>query len=223
MAGRVPKAGKPREALRRRNRPEEWVALPPECTLKPPAWPLDSRPPLRRIFGRGCGRCRLLRSGGSRRVEPSIVARYVRLALSKPEHASVGRLETELGLTPAALARLRLFVEAPEPEPERRTRSVRTSDEGEEMSELGLEVLRWAHRYLPSPSDPSKPLVLTDAQAEFVLDFYEGDEDGTFVYRRAALEGPKGIGKVAVWARFSRWRSSPGRRRRRSRGCRSPR
>jgi hypothetical protein len=49
-------------------------------------------------------------------VEPSIVGRYCRLALERPEHASVGRLETELGLTPAALSRLRLVVETPEPE-----------------------------------------------------------------------------------------------------------
>jgi len=47
-------------------------------------------------------------------IEPMIVARYVRLALSKPEHASVSRLESELGLTPAALQRLRLVVEEPE-------------------------------------------------------------------------------------------------------------
>ena len=56
------------------------------------------------------------------------------------------------------------------------------------MSELGLEVLRWAHRYLPSPSDPSKPLVVTDPQAEFVLEFYERDDDGRFIYRRFGTE-----------------------------------
>jgi hypothetical protein len=50
------------------------------------------------------------------RVEPSVVARYVRLAVGKPEHASVSRLETDLGLTPAALLRMRLVVEQPEPE-----------------------------------------------------------------------------------------------------------
>ncbi len=51
-------------------------------------------------------------------VEPTIVARYVRLALERPEHASVAKLESELGLTPAAMLRLRLLVETPEPEPE---------------------------------------------------------------------------------------------------------
>jgi phage terminase large subunit-like protein len=68
------------------------------------------------------------------------------------------------------------------------------------VSELGLEVLRWAYRYLPSPSDPSKPLVLTDPQARFVLDFYERDDAGDFVYRRAALEGSKGSGKSPLGA-----------------------
>jgi hypothetical protein len=52
------------------------------------------------------------------RIEPSVVARYVRLALEMPAHASVSRLETDLGLTPAALLRMRLVVEEPEPEAE---------------------------------------------------------------------------------------------------------
>lgn len=118
MAGRVPKAGKPREALRRRNRPEEWVALPPVCTLKPPAWSLGSASKDEKELWARLWRLPVAAFWHETAVEPSIVSRYVRLALSKPEHAAVGRLETELGLTPAALARLRLFVETPEPEPE---------------------------------------------------------------------------------------------------------
>jgi hypothetical protein len=47
-----------------------------------------------------------------------VVARYVRLAMERPEHATVGQLERELGLTPAAMLRMRLVVERPEPEPE---------------------------------------------------------------------------------------------------------
>jgi hypothetical protein len=49
-------------------------------------------------------------------LEPSIVARYVILAISKPEHASVTQLENALGLTPAAMLRMRLIVEQPEPQ-----------------------------------------------------------------------------------------------------------
>ena len=43
-------------------------------------------------------------------------APHVRLAVSNPEHASTLKLMSELGLTPAALLRLRLVVEVPEPE-----------------------------------------------------------------------------------------------------------
>jgi hypothetical protein len=39
-----------------------------------------------------------------------VIARYVSLSVSKPEHATVGRLESELGLTPAAMLRMRLVV-----------------------------------------------------------------------------------------------------------------
>ncbi|HEV8105560.1 MAG TPA: hypothetical protein VGP69_17650 [Gaiellaceae bacterium] len=41
---------------------------------------------------------------------------------------------------------------------------------------------------------------MTDEQAEFVLAFYEIDLDGVYVYRRAALQGPKGLGKSPLGA-----------------------
>ena len=50
------------------------------------------------------------------KIEPSVIARYVRLSLAKPEHATVSKLESDLGLTPAAMLRMRLVVEVPEPE-----------------------------------------------------------------------------------------------------------
>ena len=49
------------------------------------------------------------------------------------------------------------------------------------MSTRGFEVLRWSHRYLPSPSDASQPLVLSDEQAAFVLEFYRVDAAGEYV------------------------------------------
>jgi hypothetical protein len=49
-------------------------------------------------------------------VAASVIARYVTMSLQKPEHATVGQLERELGLTPAAMLRMRLVVETPEPE-----------------------------------------------------------------------------------------------------------
>ena len=53
-------------------------------------------------------------------LEPPIVATYVTLSQRKPEHASVLRLATELGLTPASILRMRLVVEQPEPTGSRR-------------------------------------------------------------------------------------------------------
>ena len=49
-------------------------------------------------------------------TDPSVVAMYVTLSERKPEHASVLKLATELGLTPASMLRMRLVVEQPEPE-----------------------------------------------------------------------------------------------------------
>jgi hypothetical protein len=117
MAGRIPKAGKPREELRRRNRPEEWTVLPAEgCALAAPAWP-TAKPskPEADLWAR-LWRLPVAAWWHEQSVEPFVVARYVRLALERPEHATVSRLEGELGLTPAALLRLRLVVEHPEPE-----------------------------------------------------------------------------------------------------------
>src|SRR5712691_6331606 len=49
-------------------------------------------------------------------TEPTVVARYVRLAVSKPALATLSRLESDLGLSPAAMLRLRLMIEPPEVE-----------------------------------------------------------------------------------------------------------
>ncbi len=68
------------------------------------------------------------------------------------------------------------------------------------MSTRGFEVLEWSHAFLPSPSDPSQPLVLSDEQARFVVDFYETDDSGVYVYRRGALQAPKGWGKSPLGA-----------------------
>jgi hypothetical protein len=67
------------------------------------------------------------------------------------------------------------------------------------MRSRGYDVLAWAHRYLPSPSDRSQPLVLSDEQAKFVVDFYTLDEDA-YLYRRGAWQAPKGAGKSPLGA-----------------------
>ncbi len=68
------------------------------------------------------------------------------------------------------------------------------------MSSRGLEVLRWSHRFLPSPADPRAPLVLSDEQARFVVAWYETDDRGAYVHRRGAIECPKGWGKSPLGA-----------------------
>jgi hypothetical protein len=65
---------------------------------------------------------------------------------------------------------------------------------------LGWQVLDWMYRYLPSPADSTKPLVLTDEQARIVLDWYELDEEGEFAHRRGRLEMAKGWGKSPLLA-----------------------
>ncbi len=68
------------------------------------------------------------------------------------------------------------------------------------MRSRGWDVLAWSHRFLPSPADPSQPLVLSDEQAQFVIAFYEIDDRGQYVYRRGTLEAAKGWGKSPLGA-----------------------
>ena len=49
-------------------------------------------------------------------IDPHVVAGYVRGWHTNPLHATVGRLASELALTPAGMQRLRLVVVEPEPE-----------------------------------------------------------------------------------------------------------
>jgi hypothetical protein len=60
---------------------------------------------------------------------------------------------------------------------------------------LGWGVLRHGARFLPSPADETKSLILTDEQAEFVLRWYAVNEEGEYIHRRAAIEMAKGWGK----------------------------
>ena len=65
---------------------------------------------------------------------------------------------------------------------------------------LGWTVLEFL-RELPSPSDPTQPLVLTEPQASFVLDLYRYDPRTLeFADRRAAIVWPKGRGKSPLAA-----------------------
>ena len=68
------------------------------------------------------------------------------------------------------------------------------------MNTRGFDVLAWSHRYLPSPSNPREALVLSDQQAQFIIEWYRLDEGGEYVYRRGALEQSKGWGKSPLGA-----------------------
>jgi hypothetical protein len=113
----MPARRKPLEQLRRRNRPEEWVVLPSAgCSTPAPTWPAGKPSLSETGLWKRLWKLPIAAWWHEQRIEPFLVARYVRLSLKKPEHATVGQLERELGLTPASMLRLRLVVEVPEPE-----------------------------------------------------------------------------------------------------------
>jgi hypothetical protein len=119
MPSKLPRSRKPAEQLRRRNRPEEWTVLPFEgCSLPLPKWPLGSPSGDESALWKSLWKLPVALFWHDQRIEPTVIARYARLALDRPEHATVSALERELGLTPAAMLRMRLIVEAPEAEPE---------------------------------------------------------------------------------------------------------
>jgi hypothetical protein len=114
---RIPKPAKPAEQLRRRNRPEAWTVLPAAgCTLAVPKWPHGTPTATEKVLWTTLWKLPIACWWHEQRSPLTVVARYVSLRLEKPEHATVGKLEVELGLTPAAMLRMRLVVEQPEPE-----------------------------------------------------------------------------------------------------------
>ena len=71
----------------------------------------------------------------------------------------------------------------------------------DEFPTLGHDVLKWTHRYLPSPRDERQPLVLVPWQQERVLRYYELDPvTGRRLYRRCHDEDAKGLGKSPLAA-----------------------
>jgi hypothetical protein len=110
----LPRNRKPPEQLRRRNPPEQWTSLPAEgCKLPVPKWPNGGKAT---ALWTSLWRLPVAAYWHEQHIEPSVVARYVTLALGKPDSPAVSKLETELGLTPAAMLRMRLVVEPAEDE-----------------------------------------------------------------------------------------------------------
>jgi hypothetical protein len=83
--------------------------------VKPPAWPVGTASVAEKKLWAALWALPIAAWWHEQRIAATVVARYVTLALSKPEHSSVAQLERELGLTPAAMLRMRLVVEEPEP------------------------------------------------------------------------------------------------------------
>lgn len=118
MAGRMPKTRKAPSSLRRRNPPETWTVLPAEgCKVKPPPWPMGQPSIAEKALWVALWALPIAAWWHEQRIALTVVGRYVTLSIAKPEHATVGQLERELGLTPAAMLRMRLVVEETEAEP----------------------------------------------------------------------------------------------------------
>jgi hypothetical protein len=117
MASRLPRNRKPADQLRRRSAPETWTILPAAgCSIVAPKWPLEKASKSEADLWKRLWSAPVACWWHEMALEPMVVSRYVRLSIAKPEHASVSRLESELGLTPAALQRLRLVVEPVDPD-----------------------------------------------------------------------------------------------------------
>jgi hypothetical protein len=111
---------KPAQIRRRRNQAPSDAVVPRRTTRKAPSWPYGSPAASEAALWQSLWRRPIATLWHDQGIEPTIIGRYVRLALSEPMTpslaAQVGSLETALGLTPQAMARLRLRVEDDRPE-----------------------------------------------------------------------------------------------------------
>jgi hypothetical protein len=117
---------KPAHIRRRRNQAPSDAVLPRRTSRKPPAWPYGAPGAAEAALWESLWRRPIATLWHDQGIEPTIVGRYVRLALVEPMTpslaAQVGSLETALGLTPQAMVRLRLRVD------DERTRPVAAPD-----------------------------------------------------------------------------------------------
>jgi hypothetical protein len=104
---------KPPEQLRRRNAPEQWIVLPQRSRLAPPTWPLGAPSSDETALWSDLWSRPVAAWWHEQRLNPVVVARYVRVVLEKPGAPMLSKLENDLALTPASLVHLRLMVEAP--------------------------------------------------------------------------------------------------------------
>ena len=105
---------KPPEQLRRRNAPEQWIALPQKCRLAAPDWPLGDLDTDEKGLWTSLWSRPVAAWWHEQRIDPMLVARYVRTVLEKPGAPMLSKIENDLGLTPASLVHLHLIVETPD-------------------------------------------------------------------------------------------------------------
>jgi hypothetical protein len=83
--------------------------------LKPPAWPLGDPNPQELALWVDLWRRPVAHLWRTMYVPPLVVARYVRVVSANPASGSLAQMESGLGLTPAALGRLKVTFETPHP------------------------------------------------------------------------------------------------------------
>jgi hypothetical protein len=113
----------PKPTRHRRNAAPSFDLLPAEgCKIRPPAWPFGKATADEKQLWSDLWHRPVAQVWHVQAIPPVVVARYVRGLLSDAGResprllAALSRVESDLGLTPAALARLNLKVE-PVPEP----------------------------------------------------------------------------------------------------------
>lgn len=95
----------------------------------------------------------------------------------------------------------------------------RGAEHADDFPSLGWGLLDWFTENLPSPRDPSKPLLFTDEQAMHIVNWYRLDDKGRRVHRRgyarrakgwgkSPLEAAKAIAEFAGPVRFGGWDAS---------------
>ena len=74
--------------------------------------------------------------------------------------------------------------------------SWRGPEHPDDFPSLGWSLLEWWHEFLPSPRDPSAPLVFPDEHALQLVEWYRLDpRTGKLVHRRGYSRRAKGYGK----------------------------
>lgn len=98
----------------RRPTPQSPTVLPTGTSrLKPPPWPLGEASDAELALWCDLWRRPVASLWRSLHIAPIVPARYVRVLLANPAAGSLAQMESGLGLTPAALARMKVTFAEP--------------------------------------------------------------------------------------------------------------